>query len=156
MVMRCLRFSNLCSEEHKKRRCMGKRNLMFIEKICHVTKGTSLSRYHNRLLYEFSKIRDCRVLEEPPCCRTVCLRCFRSHNITDKTIRIRKRTARHRCSSRIDQIFTCKLCGGKELSRGFVPTEYKCHVNKPNNSQETPVKGTEKKIKLLNLRFSLC
>ncbi|CAH8521548.1 unnamed protein product [Schistosoma turkestanicum] len=134
-------------QEHKKRRCMGKRNLIFTEKICEVTKDTPLSHYHNRLLYEFSKFGECEILKKPPCCRTICLSCFRSHSVTEKIIRIKKRIARRRSSFQIDQVFICKLCGAKELSRGFVPKEYKCPVSKPNNLQETPVTQTRKKIK---------
>ncbi|CAH8590035.1 unnamed protein product [Schistosoma rodhaini] len=134
-------------QEHKKRRYMGKRNLIFTQKICQVTKDTALSHYHNRLLYEFSKIKECEVLKKPPCCRTVCLSCFHSHNITEKTIRIKKRVARRRSSFQIDQVFICKLCGAKEVSRGFVPKEHTGPVKKTNTSQETSVTETKKKTK---------
>ncbi|CAH8566878.1 unnamed protein product [Schistosoma intercalatum] len=42
---------------------MGKRNLIFTQKICQLTKDTALSHYHNRLLYEFSRIKECEVLK---------------------------------------------------------------------------------------------
>ncbi|CAI2730659.1 unnamed protein product [Schistosoma spindalis] len=134
-------------QEHKKRRCMGKRNLIFTQKICQLTKDTALSHYHNRLLYEFSRIKECEVLKEPPCCRAVCLSCFHAHSITEKAIRIKKRVARRRSSLQIDQVFICKLCGAKEVSRGFVPNEYKCPMKKTSTSQETSVTERKKKTK---------
>ncbi|CAH8854467.1 unnamed protein product [Trichobilharzia szidati] len=125
----------------------NKRHLLFTENIWRITKDTALSPHYNRLLHSFSRIGVPKALKEPPCCRTMCLGCFRSLGTTDKRMKIRKKRLHYRSrkSHQIDQIFICRVCGTKEVSSGFFPQEYKIAKEDPLISDKNSSTCAKKK-----------